>query len=274
VGFNLKVLDKRIVVTGAGSGIGRQVALQLLEKGAFVVGADINLSGLEQTKIIAQENGYDIEIHQLDITDLEGVRNFYHQVLEINETIDGLINVAGIIQPFLMVETMEYHQIDKVFKVNFYGTLQMIKEILPHLKSRPEAHIVNVSSMGAFLPVLGQTIYGGSKAAVSILSEGLYAELKATNVHVTSVIPGGVRTDIIKNANPNQGYSEVNSILERILLSPERAAKIIIRGMENNRFRVYAGTDSKFMNMIYTVFPKSAIRMITKQLKKNFGNIK
>lgn len=109
--------------------------------------------------------------------------------------VDGIINNAGIIHPFLKVNELEYDKIKLVMDINFYGTLYMVKSFLPYLLKRPVAHIANVSSMGGFLPVPGQTIYGASKAAVKLLTEGLRAELKDTNVKVTLVFPGGVSTN-------------------------------------------------------------------------------
>ncbi|OMF28233.1 SDR family NAD(P)-dependent oxidoreductase [Paenibacillus sp. FSL H8-0259] len=109
--------------------------------------------------------------------------------------VDGIINNAGIIHPFLKVNELEYDKIKLVMDINFYGTLYMVKSFLPYLLKRPVVHIANVSSMGGFLPVPGQTIYGASKAAVKLLTEGLRAELKDTNVKVTLVFPGGVSTN-------------------------------------------------------------------------------
>ncbi|MEK3683510.1 SDR family NAD(P)-dependent oxidoreductase [Paenibacillus sp. FSL R10-2736] len=117
------------------------------------------------------------------------------QVIDQHGKVDGIINNAGIIHPFLKVNELEYDKIKLVMDINFYGTLYMVKSFLPYLLKRPVAHIANVSSMGGFLPVPGQTIYGASKAAVKLLTEGLRAELKDTNVKVTLVFPGGVSTN-------------------------------------------------------------------------------
>ncbi|WP_305954202.1 SDR family oxidoreductase [Paenibacillus sp. FSL H8-0259] len=117
------------------------------------------------------------------------------QVIDQHGKVDGIINNAGIIHPFLKVNELEYDKIKLVMDINFYGTLYMVKSFLPYLLKRPVVHIANVSSMGGFLPVPGQTIYGASKAAVKLLTEGLRAELKDTNVKVTLVFPGGVSTN-------------------------------------------------------------------------------
>ena len=113
-----------------------------------------------------------------------------NESLALHPGVDGIINNAGIIQPFVRLNDLSYESIERVINVNLYGTLYMIKTFLPHLLTRPEAHIVNISSMGGFLPVPGQTIYGASKAAVKLLSEGLHSELMNTHVMVTVAISG------------------------------------------------------------------------------------
>ena len=98
---------------------------------------------------------------------------------------DALINVAGIIQPFVKINELDFNAIDRVMSVNFFGPLNLIKAFLPGLLTRPEAHILNVSSMGSYAPVPGQTLYGASKAAINMLTEGLRSELKETNISLT-----------------------------------------------------------------------------------------
>lgn len=123
--------------------------------------------------------------------------------------------------------------------------------------------------MGGFLPVPGQSIYGASKAAVKLFTEGLYSELKNTNVHVTVVFPGAVDTDIVKNSglgdSINLEEASKNSSIK--MITPEKAAQIIIAGMQQNQFRVLAGPDSKFMDFLYRLNPKFATNFIYKQMK-------
>ncbi|MCX7861051.1 MAG: SDR family oxidoreductase, partial [Chloroflexus sp.] len=180
--------------------------------------------------------------------------------------VDGLINNAGIIQPFVRVPDLDEATIERVMNVNFYGTVWMTKAFLPHLLARPEAHIVNVSSMGGFLPVPGQTIYGAAKAAVKLFTEGLYSELLETNVRVTVVFPGAVNTNITANS----GVSSLPRTDSQSAITPlpaERAAQIIIEGMERNQFRVLVGNDAKTMDRLYRLNPQFAVRLIFRQMK-------
>lgn len=259
----MKVKGKNIIVTGGGNGVGRELVLQLLKKGATVIAIDINLDALNETVKIAG-NSNKLFIYVVDISNKETVQLFAEQVKKEHKKIDGIINNAGIIQPFVHLNELEMDRIEKVMNINFYGTLYMIKAFLPYLLKRPEAHIVNVSSMGGFLPVPGQSAYGASKAAVKLLSEGLYSELMDTNVNVSVIIPGGIATDIKKNSNISHNEASDSKKSSKMILTPGKAAEYIIAAMEKNRFRSYIGKDCKVMNMLYKLNSGLAMKMINK----------
>ncbi|CAN5149433.1 SDR family oxidoreductase [soil metagenome] len=264
----MKVQNKVIVLTGGGSGVGRELVLNLLLKGATVVALDVNKSALEETLALAGDRKAFLATYVLDITNKAAVEQCVDKMITLHNHVDGLINNAGIIQPFVKVNDLAYEAIERVMNVNFYGTLYMVKTLLPHLLSRPEAHIVNVSSMGGFLPVPGQTIYGASKAAVKLLTEGLHSELANTNVKVSVVFPGAVNTNISKNSglnNPRQSTEESKSIK---VLSSKQAAQIIIDGIEQNRYRILVGKDARFMDLFYRFNPKSAAGFISKKMQR------
>ncbi|MCM3584943.1 SDR family NAD(P)-dependent oxidoreductase [Mesobacillus maritimus] len=258
----MKVFGKVIVVTGAGGGIGRELVSQLLEKGAKVA-AIIHKSGLEEIKSFATVYGDNISTHFANLANREDVEKLPEEINSVHGCIDGVINNAGIIQPFHNVNDLDYEQIQRVMDVNFYGTLYMCKSFLPHLIERPEAHITNVSSMGGFLPVPLQSIYCASKAAVKMFTEGLHLELRNTNVGVTIVFPGGVDTNLVRNAGIEIGKVDNHSYK---LLSPTEAAVIIISGMENNKYRVLARNDAKLMDFLYRLNPKKATSIIAKKI--------
>ncbi|MEO6547985.1 MAG: SDR family oxidoreductase [Ferruginibacter sp.] len=263
----MKVQNKTIVVTGGGSGMGRELVLNLLLKGAIVVALDVNKSALEETLALAGDRKAFLATYVLDITNKAAVEQCVDKMITLHDHVDGLINNAGIIQPFVKVNDLAYEAIERVMNVNFYGTLYMVKTLLPHLLTRPEAHIVNVSSMGGFLPVPGQTIYGASKAAVKLLTEGLHSELANTNVKVSVVFPGAVSTNISKNSginNPRQSTEASKSVKT---LSSKQAAQIIIGGIEQNRYRILVGKDARFMDLFYRFNPKSAAELISKKMK-------
>lgn len=261
--------DKTIIVTGGGSGIGRELTLALLGRGAKVAAADLNESTLEETKKLSGSNSDHLSLHVTNIADKTSVEKLRDEVIEKQKNIDGLINNAGIIQPFVKVNDLGYAAIEKVMNVNFYGMLYMTKTFLPHLLKRPEAHIANVSSMGGFLPVPGQSVYGASKAAVKLLTEGLSSELASTNVHVSVIFPGATKTNISTNSGvKGPELSENDSKKQNIpMLSAKEAAKMILDGIEKNKVRIFVGKDSKMMNFLYRLSPSFATNLITKQMK-------
>ena len=264
----MKVQNKVIVVTGGGSGIGRELVLNLLSRGARVVAVDLNETTLEETATLAGNNKHALTTYVADLTNRASVEAFAEKTIARLGVVDGIINNAGIIQPFIKVAELDFELIERVINVNFYGTLYMVKAFLPHLLTRPEAHIVNISSMGGFLPVPGQTIYGASKAAVKLLTEGLHSELGNTNVKVTVVFPGAVKTNISKNSginNPRQADGD-NKTMK--VLSAVKAAQIIIDGMEQDKYRVLVGKDAKFLDLFSRFNPKSAASFIADKMKQ------
>ena len=263
----MKVRDKVIVVTGAGSGMGREVALELLRRGARVAAVDVRPEGLEGTAALV-DVGEGLSTHVLDITDRVAIGALPDVVIAAHGTVDGLINNAGIIQPFVNVEDLDFDTIQRVLDINLMGTLNMVKAFLPYLRRRPEAHLANVSSMGGFLPVPGQSIYGASKAAVKLLTEGLYAELLDTNVGVSVIMPGAVATSITENSGVTiPGMDEEAASSARTTSAPD-AARIILDGIEADKLHIFVGRDSRLMNIASRVAPRRATHMIQKKMKE------
>lgn len=264
----MKVQNKVIIITGAGSGLGRELTLNLLAKNAKIAALDINEEGLSKTVELASEYKDNIKTYQIDITDKEGIKALSEKIITDFGAIDGLINNAGIIQPFVKINDLDYKSIEKVMNINFYGALYMTKTFLPNLLKRPEAHIINVSSMGGFLPVPGQSIYGASKAALKLMTEGMYAELLNTNVKVSIVLPGAMETNITENSGIKKPISSDNEEAKSFKALPAKdAAQIIVKGIEKDAYRILVGSDAKFMNFLYRLSPKFATNFIYKKMK-------
>lgn len=151
--------------------------------------------------------------------------------------------------------------------VNFYGTLYMVKTFLPLLLAREEAQIVNISSMGGYLPVPGQTIYGASKAAVKLMTEGLRTELADTKVHVTVVFPGAVGTNIAGNSGVKMDTSAAKES-SIPMLAPAEASRIMLDGIERNADRVFVGKDARAMDILYRLNPKKAADFIYSKMRE------
>ncbi|MFL5356410.1 SDR family NAD(P)-dependent oxidoreductase [Archangium sp.] len=263
----MKVQNKVVVVTGGGNGMGRELVLALLSKGASVAAVDLDTSALEETLALAGRHRDKLATYPMNITDRALVEALPGQVSSRFGAVDGIINNAGVIQPFVRLKDLDYAAIDRVMNVNLFGTLYMTKAFLPHLLARPEAHITNISSMGGFLPVPGQTLYGASKAAVKLLTEGLASELLGTNVRVTVVFPGAIGTNIAANSGVADSFQVKGGEAPVKMLAPARAAQLILDGIEHNRSRVLVGTDARLMDALYRLNPQRAARFIYGQMK-------
>lgn len=265
----MKVQSKVMVVTGGGNGIGRELVLTLLSRGARVAAVDIDEAALQETVGLAASHKDRLSTHVVNITDRAAVAALPERVIAEHGAVDGIINNAGIIQPFVRVNELEYDAIERVMNVNFFGTLYMTKAFLPHLLARPEAHITNISSMGGFLPVPGQSVYGAAKAAVKLLTEALHSELADSNVHVTVVFPGAIGTNIAANSGVGDTLQVDSDSARRSMktLAPEKAAQIIVEGIEKDNYRVLVGSDAKLMDMLYRLSPRHAANFIYKQMK-------
>ncbi len=268
----MDVKGKVFVVTGGGNGMGREVVLGLLARGARVAAVDLNEAALAETVELAAAPSGKLTTHALNVADRKAVLALPKAVIKAHGQVDGLLNIAGIIQPFVKLKDLDFDVMERVFNVNFWGVANMTKAFLPELVERPAAAVLNVSSMGGFLPVPGQAAYGASKAAVKLFTEALYAESLGTNLAVTIVFPGGVGTNITENsgvkmdlpegADAGKGYKTT---------SPADAGRQIIEGLEKGAFRVCIGGDAKFMDRLSRLSPRRATELIAKQMKSLLG---
>jgi NAD(P)-dependent dehydrogenase (short-subunit alcohol dehydrogenase family) len=260
----MKVNGKVIVVTGAGNGMGREITLELVRRGAKVAAVDMRAESLEETKMLS---GGSVETFVVDITDAAKVAALATEVQTKFGQVDGLMNNAGIIQPFVKINDLTIEQADKVMNVNFKGPFMMTKAFLPLLLKRPEAHILNVSSMGSYAPVPGQSVYGASKAAIKLFTEGLRSELLDTNIGVTVVFPGAIATNIAANSGLANMNIDTTSVKTPKTTPAPIAAKAMVDAMEKNKPRICIGNDAKMLDYISRINPVYAAKMIYKQMQ-------
>jgi NAD(P)-dependent dehydrogenase (short-subunit alcohol dehydrogenase family) len=267
----MKVADKVIVVTGGGDGIGRAVVQELLHRGARVAAVDLRREGLDGT-VASARAGDRLATFVADITDRESVAALPDAVAAQMGPIDGVVNVAGIIQPFVPLAELDLATMQRVVDVNLWGTINVVQAVLPHLLDRPVAHIATVSSMGGYLPVPGQTLYGASKAAVKLLTEALWTELLDTSVGVSVIMPGAVQTGIMANSGVTMPGGPPDASDSKLpMTTPSDAARIIVDGIEHDRLHVYVGKDARLMGLLVRVAPKQAARLIHRQMKGLLG---
>lgn len=263
----MKVKNKVVVITGGGAGIGRHLALKMLNNGAKVAICDINVNYMEETLALSNHHPH-LSLHQLDITDKHRVEVLPKEIITQHGAIDILVNNAGIIQPFVPISQLDENIIRKMMEVNYFGNVNMIKAFLPILRERPSAQIINIGSMGGFIPFPGQTAYCAAKAALKMLTEGLNVELMDTNVKVSLIQPGGVATEITKNSGVEIQQTNNDKQQTQSLLSPEKAAEQIIQAIEKEQFRVLVGKDAKMLYFLYRFFPTWISKQIAKKMKQ------
>src|SRR5690625_3891178 len=265
----MKITGNVFVVTGAGNGIGRDVALELLSRGARVAGVDVSAAALADTAALAGA-GDRCTVHDVDLTDRESVDALPDAVEARHGRVDGLIHVAGVIQRFVPVRELSTGDIDTVFDVNLWGTVNVNKAFLEPLLARPAAALVNVSSMGGLIPFPGQTAYSASKGAVKLWTEGLHAELAQSNVTVTVVFPGAIATDIARNSGAGKTSAAATDSPIKMTSSID-AARQIVEAVAKGKVRVRIGNDAKLLDRLSRVMPTKAIELIAKKMASAAG---
>ncbi len=252
---------KVCAITGAGSGIGQALALLLAKKGAKLWLCDINEAGLNETK--RRAGNAPCEVHVLDVSSKEAVEGFVSGCIEHYGQLDAIVNNAGVTVQDTW-QQISYEDIDWLLGINLYGVLYGTKAALPHFLERDTGWIVNISSIFGMIAVPTQGAYNVSKFAVRALNESLQSELSDTNVTCCSVHPGGIRTNIVRNARlrrdvdggPIDESATVSAFDRLARTSPERAAEIIVRGMERKERRILVGLDAKIIDSVQRALPK------------------
>jgi NAD(P)-dependent dehydrogenase (short-subunit alcohol dehydrogenase family) len=260
------------VVTGAGSGIGRALAQQLAAAGSALALADIDEAGLEQTAQSIVKKSALITTHVVDVAKEESVKNFTSDVRERHGRVSLLINNAGValLGDFQEVSLEDFRWL---MEINFWGTVYGVKYFLPLLKREPRAHIVNLSSVFGIIAPAGQAAYSASKFAVRGFTEALRHELEGSNIGVSCVHPGGIRTPIARHARlgattPAARRGESVAQFERLARTPpETAAARILRGVERREPRILIGKDAYQIDFLQRLRPASYWKTISRTME-------
>ncbi len=250
------------VITGAGSGIGRAIALSLAERGAHLALADVNCSGLAETAALLPPGELRVTQHQLDVADRETVAAFPAAVIAAHGGADVLVNNAGVALggTFEMVSEEDF---DWLFNINFHGVVRMTRAFLPLLRASNDARLVNISSIFGIVAPAEQVAYAASKFAVRGFTEALRHELTGSTIGVTVVHPGGVRTNISESARSPRGVEEAEVLRRRtamrkfLRMPPDRAGEIIVRGIELRKTRILVGIDAVGLSWLARFAPAS-----------------
>ncbi|CAN5366416.1 SDR family NAD(P)-dependent oxidoreductase [soil metagenome] len=256
--------DSVAVITGAGSGIGRALAVQFANEGVAGIGiADININGLAETaEVIGAKTT--VTIHEVDVSDRQAMSVFANEVIKKHGRVTHVINNAGVALGGKVIE-VSLDEIEWLMGVNFWGVVHGTKFFLPHLEKELSAHIVNISSLFGMIAPPGQAAYCASKFAVRGFTEALRHELEGTNIAVSSVHPGGVKTNIVNSARISTGVTLTDNEIDKLrkfqnkLLSrttPDRAAEIIVSGIKARDPRIIVGPDAAILSRIARIFPR------------------
>jgi butyryl-CoA dehydrogenase len=251
--FNQKI----VVITGAGSGMGRSLAKQLAESGATVLLSDKNEAGLNETRRMIEEAGKGAcKTYLVDVGKREEIDAFAKQVLDEFKYIDVLINNAGMAIGEATLNEIPLEDFELLINVNMWGVIHHTRAFLDILISRPEAAIVNTSSVFGLMDIPSQIPYCVSKYAVRGFTESLRLELVKTNVAVTCVHPGGIDTDIAKNGIHYKNREKaVEHFKTLVITSADKAAGIIIKAIRKKSKRVMVGPDAKLIRFVSQAAP-------------------
>jgi NAD(P)-dependent dehydrogenase (short-subunit alcohol dehydrogenase family) len=261
----MKILvNKTAAVTGAASGIGRMLAVNLANEGCHLALADIDRQGLEETAGLVG-SGVRVSLHTVDVSDRDQVFCFADEASREHGGVDIIINNAGVaLGDFL--ETVAFEDFEWLFGINFWGVVYGTKAFLPHLRKRPEGHVVNVSSINGIMPNPNNGPYCASKFAVKGFTEALAQEMLGSNIGVSCVHPGWVPTNIARNARFRNAMSSMTrdqamAIFDEVMNrgTADHAAKVIIKGIKRNKRRIMIGYDAKALDLLTRFFPVTAV---------------
>jgi NAD(P)-dependent dehydrogenase (short-subunit alcohol dehydrogenase family) len=240
-------------ITGAASGIGRALAIDLAQRGAHLALSDIDEVGLAETVARCEGHGVKVTAQRVDVADKAAVFAWADQVVADHGRVHLIFNNAGVAVG-ATVEAMSYDDLEWLMGINFWGVVHGTKAFLPHLRNADEGHIVNVSSVFGLISVPSQSAYNAAKFAVRGFTDALRMELEADGgrVSATTVHPGGINTNIAKNArmDPNMGDEAIGQFDKLLRTSPEDAAKVILTAVERNRRRVLIGVDARVIDLL------------------------
>ena len=266
--FNNKVA----AITGAGSGIGQQLALLLAKQGCHLALSDVNEQGLAQTLALLQDMPVRISTQKLDVADREAMKQWAADTVTTHGSVNMIFNNAGVALSST-VEGTSYEELEWIVNINFWGVVYGTKEFLPLIKATGDGHVINISSLFGLTAQPTQSAYNATKFAVRGFTESLRQELDMQNCGVSAlcVHPGGIRTNIANAAKMNDSIRSLGMHPERSAKSfnkllrcpPEEAARQILEAVQKDKRRVLIGNDAKAIDLIQRILPAGYQRVIS-----------
>ena len=271
----MRNFDQRVAaITGAGSGMGRALALGLAARGAHLAISDVDAAGLDGTRAQVEAELSRLGLsrrcttHRLDVADRDAVYRFADEVVAAHGGVPLVFNNAGV-SVTGDVQQLEYGDMHWLMDINFWGVVHGSKAFLPHLLQADEGHIVNTASVFGLISVPSQSLYNASKFAVKGFTDALHQELAETHVRVSCVLPGGVKTNIVKTsryvATDNEAMTreELATRFEALAgRTPAQAAEEILSGVARDRPRILVGRDARFISAMVRLLPVRYMRLM------------
>ncbi|MEE4661180.1 MAG: SDR family NAD(P)-dependent oxidoreductase [Halieaceae bacterium] len=256
---------KRAVITGAGSGIGRALAVALNARGCHLELADIRTESLKQTQLLLQDPAAECHLQTLDVADATAVSTWAQSIAKRCTAVDIVINNAGVALGGTAEEN-SLQDLQWLMGINFWGVVHGCKAFLPLLHQAGGGHLVNLSSVFGLVSVPTQSAYNASKFAVRGYTEALRQELADTGIHVCCVHPGGVKTDIARSARSGRPDGQAPPFANRFeafaRTTAEAAALQILNAIQKRAPRLVIGVDGKLMSLVVRAFPASYPRIL------------
>jgi NAD(P)-dependent dehydrogenase (short-subunit alcohol dehydrogenase family) len=260
---------KVVVITGAGSGIGRALAREAAWRGAVLAISDVDTAGLEETaRLVREATGQEVRVDKLDVRDREAWAGYAASLVEQHGRVNVVVNNAGVALSGHLTE-VTWEQFDQVMEVDFDGVLNGTKTFLPHLIASGDGYLVNISSLFGLMAVPGQAAYNAAKFGVRGLTEAVRQEMKVAShpVRVSCVHPGGIRTAIARNAAAADGIDQRASARffddKLARTSAEDAARTILDGMLADRARILVGRDAHLLDKLVRITGAGYQRLVT-----------
>lgn len=274
--------DKVAAITGAGSGIGRATAILMASKGCHLALSDVNETGLAETVEQCRSHGVKVTSKRVDVASRDEMYAWADDVVREHGLVNIIFNNAGVALG-ATVEDMQYKDFEWLMGINFWGVVYGTKAFLPHIKTAGEGAIVNVSSVFGLIAVPTQSAYNAAKFAVKGFTEALREEMEiaGTNIGVTCVHPGGIKTNIARNARVTATKGLVDEKSTRdfekaFITTPEKAAQDVVNGILKNKRRVLIGPDAVVIDAMQRILPTSYQRLLemgAKRRSKKLGGV-
>ena len=264
------IKNKVVVITGAGNGIGRSLAILFANQGAKLALNSRTLDNLNETASLLNIKKENLLTQAFDISNKEAVFEFAKNVNDYFGHVDILINNAGVAITGLTFEELETEDFDWIFSINFMGVVFSSKAFLPFLRKNNEnTALVNISSVFGLVPMALKTPYCSTKYAVTGFTESLRMELESTSVNVIGVYPGGVKTGVTLNALKAEKEPEYSKEFDKNLkMLPERAAQIILDGILGKKKKIIIGNDARKAIFAHKYLPFILKRMARQTMRK------